>query len=240
VEWSVRALEAGKHVLCEKPLSRHPAEVERAFDAAERNGRVLMEAFMWRYLPQTDLLVELLPRVGPLRMVRAAFSFPQREPCDVRLSRELEGGALMDVGCYCVSGIRLVAGEPVGFAAQQVLGGEGVDVLFTGALTMPGEVLAHFDCGMVTVHRDELEVVGADASLLVDVPWRGGDAPAVELHDGDGGVERFEATPANPYACELQELAAVAAGDRAPRFGRDDAVAQARAIEALYAVADAA
>jgi xylose dehydrogenase (NAD/NADP) len=232
VEWAIRALEAGKHVLVEKPLSRHPQDVERAFDAADAAGRVLQEAFMWRYTPQAAKLVELLPRVGELRLVRTAFSFPEREPGDVRLSAELEGGALMDVGCYCVSGIRLVAGEPEAFAAQQTVGPEGVDVLFAGAMRMPGGVLAHFDCGMVTAHRDELEVVGSEASLWLDDPWHN-RSPAIELRT-DAGTERIELTPVNPYACELQELAAVAAGERPARFGRDDAVAQARALAALY------
>ena len=236
VEWSIRALEAGKHVLCEKPMSRHPDDVERAFDAAEGAGRVLMEAFMWRYTPQARRLIELLPRVGTLRMVRAAFSFPERAPGNIRLNPDLEGGALIDVGCYCISGIRLVAGEPQGLVGRQVLGGGGVDVLFTAAMSMPGDVLAHFDCGMVTSFRDELEVVGSEATLFLDDPWHSRN-PVIEIRDGDGGSERIEVEKADPYACELEELVAVTAGERAPRFGRADAVAQARAIAELYAAA---
>ena len=236
VEWSIRALEAGKHVLCEKPLSRRPHDVERAFDAAEAAGRVLMEGFMWRYTPQASRMVELLPEIGELRMVRSAFSFPEREPDNIRLSPELDGGALMDVGCYCISGIRLVAGEPLRCAAQQVLGGGGVDVLFTGALSMPGDVLAHFDCGMVTAPRDELEVVGAEKTLFLDDPWHS-RRPVIEVRDADGGVERVGVEFADPYACELEELVAVAGGRREARFGRADAVAQARAIEQLHAAA---
>src|SRR4051795_2082071 len=113
VPWSIRALEAGKHVLCEKPLSRRPAEVEAAFDAAERAGRVLMEAFMWRFHPQTEAL-ERLGREGVpgrLRYVRAAFGFDLPDPSNVRWLAGLEGGALMDVGCYCVSALRLGCGR---------------------------------------------------------------------------------------------------------------------------------
>jgi predicted dehydrogenase len=229
VEWSIRALEAGKHVLAEKPLSRHPEDVERAFDAAERAGRVLMEAFMWRHTPQTARLEELLPRIGQLRMVRAAFSFPEREPGDVRLSAELEGGGLMDVGCYCVSAIRLIAGEPRSFAARR--SGEPVDLLFAGAMTHDGDVLSHFDCGMVTAARDELEIVGSDGRLFLDDPWHNRE-PVIEL---DG--ERIEIEAVDPYACELRALAAAIDGSAPLRFGREDAVAQARAIEALYEAA---
>src|SRR5436305_1025001 len=85
VEWSVRALEAGKHVLCEKPLTRHPEDAERAFDAADRAGRTLMEAFMWRYTPQTARLLELLPEIGELRLVRSHFSYNDLAADDVRL-----------------------------------------------------------------------------------------------------------------------------------------------------------
>src|SRR4051794_35587500 len=108
VGWSVKALEAGKHVLCEKPLARDPGQVTAAFDAAERAGRVLMEAFMWRFHRQTEKLVRLLPEVGELRLVRAAFGFNLPWVENVRWDPALEGGALMDVGCYGVSAARLI------------------------------------------------------------------------------------------------------------------------------------
>jgi D-xylose 1-dehydrogenase (NADP+, D-xylono-1,5-lactone-forming) len=233
VDWSIRALEAGKHVLCEKPLSRHPEEVERAFDAAERAGRVLAEAFMWRHHPQARRLVELLPRVGELRLVRASFSFPLADPGDVRLSRELEGGALMDVGCYCVSGSRLVAGEPLEVCAEEVLGSDGVDVRLAATLRFEGDVLGHFDCALDCADRSELEVTGWDGTLLLRDPWHSLE-PVIEVHAADGSVERVEAERENPYACELRDFAAAVAGDRGPLLGRDDALGQARTISALY------
>jgi D-xylose 1-dehydrogenase (NADP+, D-xylono-1,5-lactone-forming) len=233
VEWSIRALEAGKHVLCEKPMSRRPEEVERAFDAAERAGRVLAEGFMWRHHPQARRLVDLLPRVGELRLVRAAFSFPLGDPNDVRLSRELDGGALMDVGCYCVSGSRLVAGEPLEVSGTLIVGGDDVDTRFTATLRFPGAVLAHFDCALDLSVRDELEVVGAEGSLFLDDPWHS-RVPVIEVRGPDGAVERVEAESENPYACELRDLAAAVGGERPPLLGREDALGQARTIAALY------
>ncbi|HLM34334.1 MAG TPA: Gfo/Idh/MocA family oxidoreductase, partial [Gaiellaceae bacterium] len=114
VEWSIRALEAGKHVLCEKPLTRHADGAEEAFDAAERADRVLSEAFMYRHNPQTTRLKSLVDEgaIGELRLVRASFSFAMYDDQNIRLRPELDGGSLMDVGCYCVSGSRLLAGEP--------------------------------------------------------------------------------------------------------------------------------
>ncbi len=134
-EWSIRAVEAGKHVLCEKPLSRRAAEVEAAFDAADRAGRLLMEAFMWRHHPQTQKLTELVRdgAVGAPRVIRSSFSFTiADDPANVRLLSELDGGALMDVGCYCVNASRLLGGEPRRTSGAQVLGPGGVDVLFAG------------------------------------------------------------------------------------------------------------
>jgi D-xylose 1-dehydrogenase (NADP+, D-xylono-1,5-lactone-forming) len=237
VEWTVRALQAGKHVLCEKPLSRRPSEVERAFDVAEREGRLLMEAFMYRHNPQTARLVELLAdgAIGRVRMIRAAFSFVARDPANVRLSAALDGGALMDVGCYCVSGARLIAGEPLRVGAEQVLGGDGVDIAFAATMRFPGEVLAHIDAGLALVERDELEITGDEGSLFLDDPWHCLE-PVIELRREDG-VERIEVERVNSYRLEVENLSAAIRGEAAPLLGRDDALGQARAIEALYAAA---
>ena len=235
-EWSVRALEAGKHVLCEKPLSRRPEDVDGAFDAAERRDLVLAEAFMWRHHPQAQRLVDLLEEIGELRLIRASFSFPLDRPQDIRLRAELDGGALMDVGCYCVSAARMLAGEPLAVHAQQVRGGDGVDVRMTGLLRFAGDVLATIDCGFDLAARDELEVTGTEGVLWLDDPWHSRN-PVIELRRA-GTVERIEVERRDPYACELEDFAAAVAGERTAPFGRDDSVAQARAIAALYASAE--
>ncbi|MGH2864094.1 MAG: Gfo/Idh/MocA family protein, partial [Solirubrobacteraceae bacterium] len=113
VEWTEAALEAGKHVLCEKPLSRSPAEVERLFKLAHERGLHLCEAFMYRHHPQTKRLKELVEggAIGELRRIRGSFSFPC-DPDDPRMQAGMDGGGLMDVGCYPVSMARYLAGEP--------------------------------------------------------------------------------------------------------------------------------
>jgi D-xylose 1-dehydrogenase (NADP+, D-xylono-1,5-lactone-forming) len=238
VEWSIRALEAGKHVLCEKPLSRRTAEVERAFAVAEREGRVLMEAFMYRHHPQSARVLELIDQgaIGRLRLVRGAFSFSAGDAANIRLSAALDGGALMDVGCYCVSGARLIAGEPERVSAEQTIGGDGVDVVFAGTMRFPGEIVAHFDAGLALAPRDELEVVGENGSLFLDDPWHCRE-PVIELRR-DAEVERIELPRADPYRLEAENMSAAVRGELPALLGRDDALGQARAIEALYEAAD--
>ncbi len=239
LEWTERALRAGKHVLCEKPLSRRAADVEAAFDLADANGRLLMEAFMWRHNPQTTRLVELVQSgaIGRLRLIRATFSFPipAGDTGNVRLSAGLEGGALMDVGSYCVNAARLLAGEPEAVIGHQLIGGDGVDVAFAGAMRFAGGVLAHFDAGIILAARDELEVVGEEASLFLDDPWHC-QTPVIELRRDDA-VQRIEVAPMSSYRLEAENLSAAIRGDDEPLLGRADAVGQARAIESLYAAA---
>jgi D-xylose 1-dehydrogenase (NADP+, D-xylono-1,5-lactone-forming) len=234
VEWSIRALEAGKHVLCEKPLSRRAADVERAFDVAEESGRLLMEAFMYRHNPQTARLKELADggAIGRLRLVRAAFSFSLTDGENVRLNSSLDGGGLMDVGCYCVSGTRLLGGEPERVYGEQVLGESGVDEVFTGTMRLPGDVLAQFDAGLVLPVRDELEAIGEDGSLFLDDPWHC-KRPVIELRTA-GGVEEIAVEPADSYRLQLENISDAIRGEAEPLLGREDAVGQARAIEALY------
>jgi D-xylose 1-dehydrogenase (NADP+, D-xylono-1,5-lactone-forming) len=239
IDWSVQALEAGKHVLCEKPLSRRTSEVDRAFDVAEREGRLLMEAFMYRHHPQTERLVQMVQEgaVGHVQMIRAAFSFRARDRSDIRLAAGLDGGALMDVGCYCVSGARLIAGEPERVAAEQTVGGDGVDVAFTATMRFSGDVLAHFDAGLtLPPERDELEVIGEAGALFLGDPWHCRQ-PLIELRR-ESGSERIEVQAADPYRLEGENMSAAIRGEAPPLLGREDAVGQARAIEALYRSAE--
>jgi xylose dehydrogenase (NAD/NADP) len=237
-DWSVKAVEAGKHVLCEKPLSRHSAEVEQAFDAAERTGRLLTEAFMYRHNPQTAKLRQLVDEgaVGEPRVIRSAFSYALYDAENIRLRTEVEGGSLMDVGCYCVSGSRMLAGEPTTVYGQAYTGPTGTDWVFTGALSFPDGVLATFDCGTCLPERDELEVIGTEGSLFLDDPWHC-RIPIIELRR-DGEVDRIELDPVDSYRLELENLSDAISGEAPLLLGREDAVGQARALEALHGSAE--
>jgi len=233
-EWSIKAMEAGKHVLCEKPLSRHTAEVEQAFDVADRTGRILSEAFMYRHNPQTKRLTQLVDdgAIGELRLIRSAFSYSLYDADNIRLRTDVEGGALMDVGCYCVSGSRLLGGEPESAYGQAWFGDSGTDWVFTGSLRFPGDVLAIFDCGTAMPERDELEAIGSEGSLSLDDPWHCSE-PIIEVRRADG-VERIEVERADSYRLELENVSDAIRGEAEQLLGRDDALGQARTLEALH------
>jgi xylose dehydrogenase (NAD/NADP) len=233
-EWSIRALEAGKHVLCEKPLTRHPREAEQAFDAADRAGRILMEAFMYRHNPQTKRLKQLVDdgAIGELRLIRSVFSYSLYDTDNIRLQPEVEGGALMDVGCYNVSGSRLLGGEAEKVWGEAWFGPSGTDWVCTGTMRFAGDVIAAFDCGTALQERDELEAIGSEGSLFLADPWHC-KIPVIEVRRADG-VERIELEPVDSYQLEVENLSDAIRGEGEPLLGRDDALAQARTLEALH------
>jgi xylose dehydrogenase (NAD/NADP) len=170
--------------------------------------------------------------IGDLRLVRSCFSYSLYDVENIRLRPEVEGGSLMDVGCYCVSGSRLLAGEPEQVYGEQFLGESGTDWVFTGTMRFPGDVFAQFDCGTALPERDELEAIGSDGSLFLDDPWHCVE-PVIELRR-DGGMELIEVEPANSYRLEFENLSDAIRRGADPLLGREDAVGQARAIDALY------
>jgi predicted dehydrogenase len=233
-EWSTRALEAGKHVLCEKPFSRSADDVAATFDTADRTGRLLSEAFMYRHNPQTAKLEQLVAdgTIGELRVVRAAFGYSLYDTDNIRLRTDAEGGALMDVGCYCVSGSRLLAGEPEIAYGQAWFGPSGTDWVFTGNLRFAGDVLGVFDCGTALTERDELEAIGSEGSIFLDDPWHC-VAPVVEVRK-EGSVERIELERTDSYQLELENLSNAIRGEGELLLGREDALGQARTLGALH------
>jgi D-xylose 1-dehydrogenase (NADP+, D-xylono-1,5-lactone-forming) len=247
-EWTVKALEAGKHVLCEKPFATSAADAARCFDAAERAGRRCVEGLMWRHHPQTTLARKLVAdgAIGRLAYVRAALSVSV-EPGDIRRSVALGGGALGDLGCYCVSGVRLFAGEPERVWAERILDGPaGVDLRLAATLRMPGDVLAQLDVGLDLPRRDELELVGTEGRLTILDPWlcrsphlelsRNGDRELVPV-DPEGALALTDPDH-DVYRIELDTTSAALAASEEPPFGRADAIAQATVLEALHRSAD--
>jgi predicted dehydrogenase len=229
-EWSIEAMKAGKHVLCEKPLSRRPDEVAETFAVAKATGMLMSEAFMWRHNPQTKKLEELVDggAIGELRLVRSAFSYSLYDADNIRLRTDVDGGALMDVGCYCVSGSRLLAGEPEEANAVSRVGPTGTDWVTAGSLRFPNDVLATFDCGTALPNRDELEAIGSEGSVFLDDPWHC-NRPVIELRR-DGEVERIELPYEDSYRLELENVSDAIRGEAELLLGAEDALGQAQAL----------
>jgi xylose dehydrogenase (NAD/NADP) len=143
----------------------------------------------------------------------------------------------MDVGCYCVSGSRLLAGEPTSVFGRAYVGSSGTDWVFAGSMAFQNDVFALFDCGTSLPNRDELEAIGTEGSLFLDDPWHA-RSPVIELRRDGGEVERIELEQVDSYRLELENLADAIRGEAPLLLGREDAVAQARALEALHRSAE--
>jgi predicted dehydrogenase len=173
-ELTVQALEAGKHVLCEKPLAMSVAEVDAIIAASERTGRIAAEAFMALHHPQIRRAVELAQGgdLGDLQVVIGTFSFLLDYPDDPRVDPDKGGGSLWDVGCYPVNITRRIAGEdPDRVTAFARFDERGVDRTFIGQLHFPSGLLAQFDSGFAAADRERLEVVGSAGRLVLDSPF---------------------------------------------------------------------
>ncbi len=173
--WAIAALAAGKHVLCEKPMALDATEAVEMFAAADRHGRVLVEAFMYRAHPLTIAVRRAVADgvIGDLRLVRTSFCYRTTKVAgNVRFDRSLGGGCLMDVGCYCTSFARLFAGEPTATSAAATYHASGVDDGVVGTLTFGGGVLSTFTCGMGVQADNTAYLCGTDGYIEIPVPWK--------------------------------------------------------------------
>lgn len=235
VEWTLKALEAGKHVLCEKPFSQNAAEAEEAVRAAESAGLTLMEGFMFRLHPQTLRLKELLSEgtVGEVRQVFAEFGHRLDDPEDVRGVGALGGGSLGDVGCYCVSGVRLAFGEePHRASAFGRFDEAGADRELAGILEFDNG-FGMVSCSISSARRERMEIVGTEGKIVLDAPFRA-DKAGGKIEVTSGGTSNTETFgEANPYLAELEEFASAIREGREPAVGPREMVGNARVISAL-------
>jgi predicted dehydrogenase len=239
VEWTLKAVVAGKHVLCEKPLALVPADVDRIAAAAATRGVTVAEAFMYRHHPLTARVVSLVDEgvIGPLRAIRGAFTFVLARPDDVRLVPEWGGGSLWDVGCYPVSYARLLTGaEPVSVTAQAVRSDSGIDMAMAATLLFPRGVVAAIDCGFGAHFRTFMEVAGADAILTIDTPFKPGAAAEIRLVRGELR-ETLVVAGESLYLGEVQDVEAAVLDGRPPRVSLSDSRGTVAALVAIHEAA---
>jgi predicted dehydrogenase/aryl-alcohol dehydrogenase-like predicted oxidoreductase len=223
--WAIRAAEAGKHILCEKPLALNWPEAMAVVEAARERGVFLLEAFMYRCHPQTARLVDLLrsKAIGDVRVIRATFSFHAGFNAEGRLfANALGGGGILDVGCYCASMARLAAGvalgldgpaEPLEVKGCGRLGPTGVDEWAIASLRFPGDILAQLSTGVQVQQDNTVQIFGSEGSITVPWPWtparEGGATKLLVQKKGAKEPEEVRVeTPEWLYAIEADTVAA--------------------------------
>jgi predicted dehydrogenase len=238
-EWTVRAAEAGKHILCEKPLAVTVDEAQRMIAAAEANGVLLMEGFTQHFLPHLAYARRVIEsgEIGALKIVRAELVYTIQDwEDDVRVKPELAGGALLDAGCYCVNTIRaLVGGEPLEVQAfQRAREGVGVDTTFVGLLRFPDDVMAFMATGMEQPFRGCCELTGTLGRIEIPTLF-GGELVRVTA---EGETREVTFTPGNRFALQLAHFSDAILHGTALVLPPEDALANTRALVALQQAAD--
>jgi xylose dehydrogenase (NAD/NADP) len=234
-EWAVRAAQAGKHVLCEKPLAVSLDECDQIMAVAEASGVVVAEAVMYLYHPLIAQLAEIVGSgaLGEIQLVKGAFSFLLDRPDDVRWQPGLGGGSLWDVGSYPVSFIRRVLGEPQEVFGWQRLSESGVDESFAGLLRYASGALGVFDSGFRHAFRVEAEVVGSQATLRLERPYTMTAGSRIVIRKGDE-EEEIILPGADPYQCEVEAVAAAALEGAALPVPLSSSRANVATLLALY------
>jgi D-xylose 1-dehydrogenase (NADP+, D-xylono-1,5-lactone-forming) len=240
VEWTLRALDAGKHVLCEKPLALSPDDVDRIAAVAGARERVVAEAFMYRHEPLTARVLQLVraETIGPVTMMSSVFTYEQARSNDVRLDPRLGGGSLWDIGCYCVNAVRLIANqepsEAFGWASPAP---SGVDQRFTGLLRFPDGCTAVVHSSFRSRYRTALEISGTTGVMRVANIFRPASPTEIEIvRDGRPEIVAVEASPAL-FVREIEDFVAAALEGRPPAVTLRDSRGNAAALAALYASA---
>jgi predicted dehydrogenase len=245
-EWTIAAARAGKHVLCEKPLAMTAAEAETMVEACADAGIVLMEAFMYRHHPTWVAVRELIAsgRIGELRAIQSWFSYYNDDPANIRNIREFGGGALYDIGCYCINLSRMLFGEEPARVEGAVTRdpSSGVDILSSGVLSFSEGRVATFTCSTRLESDQRVHIYGTTGRIAIPIPFNippdrpthvlvtnGGDPPVAP------GTETLTFAIADPYTAEAEAfVAAILDGSPVP-VPPADAVANLRVIEALLA-----
>ncbi|GAB4445856.1 MAG: Gfo/Idh/MocA family oxidoreductase [Anaerolineales bacterium] len=234
-EWTIKAVQAGKHVLCEKPLALSVEEVDAIREAARKHGCVVAEAFMYRHHPQTLKVQEIVQSgsLGTLKLIHGSFTFVLTREGDVRLKPEWGGGSIWDVGCYPISYARAVAGgEPLEVFGWQVTGPTGIDETFVGQMRFGNGVVAQFDSSFVIPFHAFMEIVGSEGTLNIPHPFKPGIAEKIYLTRGER-IETITIKGAELYSGEVEDMADAILLGRTPRVTLEDSRANVAVISAF-------
>ncbi|MCJ7434958.1 MAG: Gfo/Idh/MocA family oxidoreductase [Anaerolineales bacterium] len=234
-EWTIKALKAGKHVLCEKPLALTLSEMDAMITASKETGKILMEAFMYRHHPQTLKVKEIVEsgKLGKLQFIRGSFTFTISREGDIRLKKEMGGGSIWDVGCYPINYARYVVGaEPLEVFGWQVTGLGGIDDSFVGQLRFKDGIHMQFDSGLKSPSRSYIEIVGTQGTLSIPNPFKPNLGDKIELQRGDE-IEVIKIKGQELYLGEVDDMCDAILLGKTPRVSLADSSANTSAILAL-------
>ena len=234
-EWTIKAVEAGRHVLCEKPLALSVDEVDAVKAAARKHGRVVAEAFMYRHHPQTLKVQEMVKNgsLGTLKLIRASFGFFLDREGDIRLKPEMGGGSIWDVGCYPISYTRTIVGtSPLEVFGWQVTGKSGVDLTFAGQMKFANNVLAQIDCSFDIPLYWGVEILGSEASLKIPSPFKPQVNEKLLLTRGEQ-TETIKVKGQELYIGEVEDMADAILLGRDSLISLNDSRANVAVITAL-------
>lgn len=234
-EWTIKAVEAGKHVLCEKPLALNVQEVDAMQSAARKHGRIVTEAFMYRHHPQTLKVQELVKSgsLGSVKLIRGSFSYVLTREADVRLDPVMGGGSIWDVGCYPISYARTVVGaNPLEVFGWQQAGPSGIDDTFVGQMRFAQDIFAQFDSSFVFALHPFMEIVGSEGTLHIPNPFKPNEDEKLYLTRGDQ-TETMTVKGQELYIGEVEDMADAVLLGRAPRVSLEDSRANVAVIVAL-------
>ncbi len=237
-EWSIKCAAAGIPTLCEKPFASDADEAQSIVDAFAAREVMLAEAFMYRFHPQQAKVKEIVAAggIGQLQIINSSFTFPISDEANIRLSKALAGGSLMDVGCYCVNLMRFMTGEePSSVTASAIIGERsGVDETLAGTLEFPSGVIGHFDCGLRAYRQHSYTLKGSAGMITVPtsfVPDKTADTVVRHWH-GDSFTEHI-IKAADHYQLMVEDFADALLHQRAPRFAPADAVSNMVVVDRL-------
>ncbi|MFP4381042.1 MAG: Gfo/Idh/MocA family protein [Candidatus Sumerlaeia bacterium] len=226
-EWSIKCAEAGKPTLCEKPLALNADEVRQMIAAFEKHNVTLGESIMYHFHPLTRTVKKMVEdgAVGKIRMVYAQFNAACEDPSDIRLRKETGGGALLDVGCYCTSVMRLLAGEePDSIKANAVFNENDIDLITTASMQFPSGVVGHMGCALDTFFDCSYGISGTEGRILVDrgamCAWPG-EAFKIKYENADG-MQEIETPEANHYKLIAEDFADAVLQKRKPTVSLEE------------------
>jgi predicted dehydrogenase len=234
-EWTIKALQAGKHVLCEKPLAIKLAEVDAIIAAAHQSGRIAAEAFMYRHHPQTIKVQQLIESsaVGKLQFMRGWFTFSLKRQEDIRVNPDLGGGSIWDIGCYPISYARMLIGaKPTQVFGWQIASSSGVDLTFTGQLRFSGDICAQVFSSFRSPHSTGFQIVGSEANLSIAEPFRPHGKSQIIL-TGDNNKELIQTIQQELYLGEVEDMADAIINSKPPRISLQESRDNVETILAL-------